>query len=512
MRCLTILAVLICSPTLFAGDWPTFGHDPQRSGWAHSEKAFTVDNVSNLELRWKTKVENEGNLLFGLTVPVVALDVTTTSGVKNVAYVVGKQGTIFALDSESGEIVWQWVPTAYVLPNNVGLQGSLYCPNGVIATPTIDRRTNILYTIAENGSLYGLDLGSGAIRFGPVAFVSPMSKSWSLNLDGDTIYTTLAQGCGGGLGGFYSMDVSDRHHPVIRQMLLSNTTTGGVWGRGGPIIGKDGRVYGATADGPTDPEVGDYSNSVVGVSLDELELVDYFTPANWFEIYRKDLDYSSGSPVWFGWKGYNLLASAGKEGVVYLHDTASLGGKDHQTPLAPGLRLGNDDKSYTSAGVYGGLSTWRNEQGETWLYVPMYGPKSKSAPVFRYEYGDTPNGSVMAFKVVGDEKPKLKAVWMSSNYRVPDPVVIANGVVFALETGENPHQRGQGKIKTAGSRLSETKPAMIHALDARTGKELYNSGDSFETYVHFSGLAIAGGRVYAVDADSNVYCFGLKAN
>jgi hypothetical protein len=27
--------------------------------------------------------------------------------------------------------------------------------------------------------------------------------------------------------------------------------------------------------------------------------------------------------------------------------------------------------------------------------------------------------------------------------------------------------------------------------------------------VHFSGLAIADGRVYAVDHDSNVYCFGL---
>jgi PQQ-like domain len=28
--------------------------------------------------------------------------------------------------------------------------------------------------------------------------------------------------------------------------------------------------------------------------------------------------------------------------------------------------------------------------------------------------------------------------------------------------------------------------------------------------VHFSGLAIADGKIYAVDHDSNVYCFGLK--
>jgi hypothetical protein len=29
------------------------------------------------------------------------------------------------------------------------------------------------------------------------------------------------------------------------------------------------------------------------------------------------------------------------------------------------------------------------------------------------------------------------------------------------------------------------------------------------SWVHFSGLAVSNGRVFAVDHDSNVYCFGL---
>jgi hypothetical protein len=33
-----------------------------------------------------------------------------------------------------------------------------------------------------------------------------------------------------------------------------------------------------------------------------------------------------------------------------------------------------------------------------------------------------------------------------------------------------------------------------------------------DTWVHFSGLAIAEGQIFAVDYDSNVYCFGLKAS
>jgi outer membrane protein assembly factor BamB len=503
-------SILICSFLLLAtagtgGEWPTFGHDPQRSGWATDERTLNAANVSNLELKWKSKAGNQTSLLNALTAPIAAVGVTTSRGVKNVVYIAGMRGSVFALDSDTGDVLWKWTVQSYALPNNIGLQGSVYCPNGVNATPTFDKRTGILYTLAEDGALYGLDMGSGNVRFGPVQFVAAFSKNWSLNLVDDTIYTTLAQGCGGGLSGVYSMDIRDRHRPVVRQLLLSNTNTGGIWGRGGPIIGEDGRVYGSTADGPFDPLVGDYSNSVVAASLNELALVDFFTPRNWPHLFRRDLDFGGASPVWFGWKNYNLLASGAKEGVLYLLDAGSLGGKDHQTPLLEGIKVANDPDSSTSYGIWGGLSTWRDEVGQTWLYVPIYGPVSKSAPSFPLVNGPSPDGSVLAFKVKADSntgKPILEPAWVSGNFKVPDPVAIANGVVFALETGENADQRAD--------RLTMTEPAVLHALDARTGKELYNSGQAMETWVHFSGLAISEGRIYTVDHDSQVYCFGLK--
>ncbi len=138
---------------------------------------------------------------------------------------------------------------------------------------------------------------------------------------------------------------------------------------------------------------------------------------------------------------------------------------------------------------------------------------SKAAPKFPVTHGEVTDGSVMAFKIVADGatgKPVAEAAWVSENYRVPDPVAIANGVVFVLETGENPDQSGQARTKAAGARLTQTNNAVLHALDARTGKPLYNSGDAMSTFVHFSGLAIAGSRIYTVDYDSNVYCFGLR--
>lgn len=227
---LVLVEAVLAGASAWAGDWPTFGHDPQRTGWARTERTLSPENVGGLELKWKTRLDSEASLMGALTAPVVAVGVTTVRGPKDMAFVAGKEGGVFALDASTGELIWDWEPVKYALPANVGLQGSVYCPNGVNATPTFDQRTGILYTLAESGALYGLDMGSGAVRFGPAQFVPPFAKAWSLNLVGNTIYTTLAQGCGGSLSGFYSIDVSDRHRPLVRQLLLSNTTTGGILG------------------------------------------------------------------------------------------------------------------------------------------------------------------------------------------------------------------------------------------------------------------------------------------
>ena len=107
-------------------------------------------------------------------------------------------GTVFALDARTGEELWTHTFHSVILPGKGGYQGTFLCPNGITATPVIDRSTSILYVIAPDGALYGLDLGGGNVRYGPVQFVAPFSKNWSLNLVDGTIYTVLTQGCGGG--------------------------------------------------------------------------------------------------------------------------------------------------------------------------------------------------------------------------------------------------------------------------------------------------------------------------
>src|SRR5208282_4202541 len=79
---LAAIAWLLLSGSLNAADWPTFAHDPQRSGWAFDEGKLTAQSVVNLELKWKAQLKNEPRSLTALTAPVVAADVETSGGIK----------------------------------------------------------------------------------------------------------------------------------------------------------------------------------------------------------------------------------------------------------------------------------------------------------------------------------------------------------------------------------------------------------------------------------------------
>ncbi len=531
MRPFLNLAVCLLSIVLFitmrltAGDWPTFGHDPQRSGWASGEDKLTPQNVSNLNLKWSVQVDNPPLALNALTAPVVADHIVTPEGVKDLVYVAGSSDHFFALDAKSGKVVWQRTFETHVVAKD---EAFYLCPNAVNATPTIDKGRNLIYTIAQDGKLYGLDLGNGDIKFGPYQFVPAFAKPWSLNFKNGIIYTSTSQGCGGDRSGIYSMDVRNPMHPVTHELLLQQGYGAGMWGRGGPVIGMDDRVIVSTGDGGFNPTVGNYGSSFVAASLRDLHLLDYYTPLNWRLINRDDLDMCSGGYVWFAYKNYNLIAGGGKEAVVYLLNADSLGGKDHHTPLFVTPPLGNDVKALEEKGLWGAPAAWQDAKGQSWLYVTLWGPISKEAPRFPITHGPTPHGCIMAFRVTLNNtsgKPELSPAWVSPDFNLPDPPAIANGILFALATGENPKQNvvsgilhyksvadWKKNLLTTAQRAQGTHPAVLYALDARTGKILYQSGAAIKSWVHFSGLAVADGQVYAVDHDSNVYCFGLNGD
>jgi outer membrane protein assembly factor BamB len=165
------------------------------------------------------------------------------------------------------------------------------------------------------------------------------------------------------------------------------------------------------------------------------------------------------------------------------------------------------------------MASWLSDDGSRYLYIPVWGPPRKDGPKYPFGYGGAPDGSVMAYKIVADgDQLSMSPVWRSRNLNIPSPPVVANGVVYVLQTAESSYQTPKGPD---GKRLLFDQVAVIRttphstmslfALDARTGKELWFSGKAMGgNMVHFTEPVVALGRLFAVDHAGHVWAFGLK--
>ena len=519
-----------------ARDWPTWGYDGARSGWNRGETTLTAKNVSRLTLLWNTAVGTPPTdvAMVTLTSPVVMEGADTPQGRKNLLFTIGADSSLFAIDADSGRVVWQ---KSYPNTEKPQRAANVNCSNTEQATPTIDKARGIVFFNTGNGMLHGLAVGTGEEKLTPIAMVAPFSRNWSLNFLDNVVYTAAGRGCGNGRpaegnrpagvepGHVTAVDTGDLTHPQLSRFYTGHERPAGAWGRGGPVAGPKG-MYVQTADGAWDPAGGVFGNAVVAVMPKAYGLADAYAHVNNGYLNGRDLDFAAGSPVIFPFGSRTLLATGGKEGIIYILDANSLGGSDHTRPLFKSARLGNDEQTYFGRGIWGGLSTALNPAGERLLFVPMWGPLAKDAPRFPVSNGDAPHGSVMAFKLAASgEGIALNPFWVSRDLFMPDSVAVANGVVYAVQTAEQAMQHpdnpeGHGAALAGVHRLTEEELSKfrstpvtqmtLFALDAETGKTLYSSNKLLPGFTHFTQPVVALGKVFLVDHNAHVYAFGLK--
>jgi hypothetical protein len=288
--------------------------------------------------------------------------------------------------------------------------------------------------------------------------------------------------------------------------------SGGLWGREGAAIDSSGVAWAPTGDGIYDPENYTFGNGLIGVkpTQDHLELEDWFEPRNWSWMQKRDLDIQV-TPTIFPFNDKELLAVGSKACRIYLIDTKAAGGEDHQTPLAETPLMCNEEVNFASAGIWGSLATWENSSGTRYVLTPFWGPVRRDFKV-PVSYGAVTNGAVVSLKVESDGgNYRLTPAWLSRDMNRAEPPVIANGIVFAYGSGENTEQayRQRGLYDYSPERIRNSTHAVLYALDAETGQELYSSGDQISSFVHFGNLTVANGRVYIGTYDSTLYCFGL---
>lgn len=523
-------------------NWPTVGADAQRTSWMKNELKLsaaamasasakaTADTEARFQFLWKTKLDNRPVQLNALTQPLLLQNIISHKGFKALAFVGGSADVVYAIDYELNRLYWKQRLSTAARPAT----GPVACPGGLTAItravtvtppglpggpggpgpggpagrgpgqpgPSPNRggiNTNNLpinsavYALSSGGMVHFLNPHIGEDIQPPVKFLPPNAKVAGLIAIDNVLYAATADHCGGAANGIWALDLGSQATTITKW----ESNGGSVVGTTGATFGLDGTVYAATGAAPkaaaalgtpgaggtgtglAAPKLGSvvaseggFSNSVVALEPKSLKLRDYFTSQTAFTT----------APVVFRFKDRDLLAAANSDGRVYVLDAKAIGGADHKAPLARSAAYSALPETASQA-----LATWEEPNGTRWLLAPS-------------------RTGIVAFKVVDQNGAlSLEQGWASRDIASPLPPTILNDIVFAVASGLPP---GDATTPVA-ERAKRATPAVLYALDGRTGKELWTSGSAITSFS--PGIAPAAGdsQVYVVTYDGTVYAFGL---
>lgn len=529
-RCWILTAVL--AGGVWAADWPMPDGNPQRNGWAASERQINKANVSALKLLYRYQTDNRSRGTDSLTAPIISGNLITYLGFKEMLMFAGSSDKVFSLDADLDQLIWETnlpftagkpatrpamdscaggmtspVVTAGSSSNSLhfaALASRAPAATGVRRThpspylpplsqsvypllPTTLTQLNAVYTVSSDGYLHVLNSSTGQDLIPSVRFVPPNAKVTSLNLRDNVVYATTGGNCDGYLNALFAIDILSPEK-TVRSFIPSQ---GGFAGTAGTSIGNDGTVYVQVSYPKANDAKGLYE-TVVALTPKELKVKDYFTIGE--KPLKPETGVSGVTPVVFSFPQRDLIIAGGSDGKVYLLDSRSLGGVDHRTPLFATPELAERPRKTQGNGFHGVFSTWFDVDTATRrFYTTVSGPLRKSSGLFAHRAAGAE--SVIAFELSGSpERPMLQPIWVSGPLVSPTPAVIANGLLFVLSNAS----------------AQPSNSGTLRAFDAVTGRDLYSGPVSMST-TSASGLALANGRIYFTGTDNAVYCFGIPA-
>jgi len=529
-------------------EWTTSGFDAQRSSWLRGDARLTKDAVQKGEFAylWSMKLENANRQLNSLTPPVLLDRLIGYRGFKSLAFVGGSDDRVFAVDTDLARPTWTTVLN-YSAPTGGRPSSSMACPGGLSAMPS--RRTALaiaapiaggpstgsgqaarggvrngsavgepgrgaaalgqpmaqrgappaapgrgrgpapigfgrvdpLFVVGSDGFIHSLYVSNGAEMEPPVPFLPPDAKPSALIWIDGIVYTSTSGECGAAPNALWAMDLNV---PVKERKTLSwKTGSANIAGISGLAFGSEGAIYVALATGATAAPAPD---SIVALNPETLKPTDWFTAPG--------ADFNA-TPTIIRHKNRDLIAATANDGRLYLLDAASLGGADHKTPLAVTAK-------FTDAGAGTALATFEDAGGR-WIIATASGPAGE---VKFTQNGSAPNGRIVAFRLRDEgEKLSLEPAWQSQDVTSPLAPIVVDGMVFAVSSGE---YRGGPASLPAAQRAQRSVPAVLHVLDAATGRSMWNSGTKITSFAR-SGLSAGGGQVYLVTYDNQLYAFGI---
>ena len=511
-----LTAPVLCGQGRGGQNWNTISADAQRTGWLRVETRISTATLAKpdaggFQLLWKVKPENKPRELNTLTQPLILGNLISHKGFKALAFFGGSDDIVYAYDYDLGKEYWHQRLNTAVTPRAAT---SIMCPGGLTAisrpTPLLQSAMpdltppargggagrgpapappapagagrgpqpqggvmraslpifSAVWAISSGGMVHALNPHTGEDLRAPSRIVPAGANVVGSVHVNDTLYAATSGGCANTADGVWSLDVSGDASSSAKHWDAGGAA---IAGSAGFAIGLNNLVYVATGGGTSR-----YASAVVALDSQTLQPRDSFTAPG-----RSPF---TSTPVAFRYGGRDLVAAATRDGRLYLLDGAALGGADHGTALARSAVM-----STLQDFSAGAVTTWQDPDDTRWLLVPTA-------------------RAIVAYKVVAGESFALQPAWTSRELVSPAPAIVLNDVVFALSTGAS---RAPGGQMSAAERLQRSMPAVLYALDAKTGKELWSSGRTITASVQGVGPSGQDGQVYVVAADGTLYAFGI---
>ena len=505
---LVAITAAIAGAYVLCADWPSSSGNPQRDGWARGEEGLSRESAANggIKLLYSYKLDTKSQRL---GTPIMLTNIIGWKGFKALMFI-GGNADVYATDYAMGRPYFK-THLDYTGDKPQIAASTALCPGGITASVVMSGNSggagrgggggqaSAVWAVGADGNLQTLRQQDGDNKAtAPVKFLPANARVSDLNVGNNVVYAATQAECGGNPNALYAIDLSTPAKTVV-----SFPTNGsGFAGSAGVAMGNGGNtIYGLIPDGQGSV-AGKYSNTVVALGAKDLSVKDYFTPSGAAPALKKGAEVPGATPAVFAWNGRDVIVSGGTDGRIYLLDAASLGGADHHTPLAQSDVFAAADGT---TGIWNAFATWDDSPtppagrgaapvapvpGTRWIFASISGA---SRLKFATSNGAAPTGSIVAFKVVDSGgKPALAAQWSSRDLVSPAAPVVANGLVFALSTGQ-----GQAP-----------KNAVVYALDSSTGKEIWSSGTTATSYAT-GGLAVNASMVLFATHDSSVHAYGI---
>lgn len=517
-RYIPVLLLLVLSIAIPARsqDVLTYHNNNARNGLDNKETALTLSNVNSASFGKLFVVPADGLVD---AEPLYISAVTISGVIHNLLIVATEHDSVYAYDADTGASIWQITTLKSGETTSDDRGCSQVTPEiGITSTPVVIRPKTgnpVIYVVAmsKDGSgnyyqrLHALDATSGAeLHGGPVVIAaqypgtgdnssggyvifdpSQYKERAGLLQMGGTIYLAWASHCDDRP---YTGWIMGYNADTLAQTTVLNVTPNGnegaIWGSGAGMAADDsGNIVLLDANGVFDstlnssgfPDQADYGNAFLRLTTKGgLAVADYFEMDNESQENSTDTDLGSGGTLLVSQKDstgkmWQLAVGAGKDSNLYVVDRTNMG-----------------KFSSTSNNIYQELPGAL--PGGIWSM-----PAAFNANVY---YG--PVGSALLAFQFQNAKLLTTAVAKTANsfgYPGTTPSISAdtgkNVIVWAAEN---------------------TSPAVLHAYNAKTLVEIYNTNqaangrDQFGNGNKYITPMIANGKVY-VGTTTGVGVFGL---